>query len=76
MPFNSETARRWGRVGGIATKRRMLKDDPEYYVNIGLKGGNKIKAERGREFYSKIGSISPYKKDLLAKQKAEKEADD
>lgn len=46
-----------GRKGGMATKRRQLQENPNYYAEIGFRGGEKMKNTHGKEFYSKIGKI-------------------
>lgn len=46
-----------GRKGGMATKRRQLSENPNYYSEIGFKGGEKMKTTHGKEFYSRIGKI-------------------
>ena len=53
-----------GRLGGNATKARMLAKNPYYYEEIGLLGGLKMR-ERGSEYYSRIS------KEWRAKQKQE-----
>lgn len=66
MPFNSETAKLWGKVGG---KNNVKKNGVEHMSSIGLKGGEAMYNKHGREYYSRIGSIRPYRKDKLAAQK-------
>lgn len=47
-----------GRKGGMKTKQRKLRDNPNYYSDIGSLGGETMKQTRGKEFYSKIGKMS------------------
>lgn len=47
-----------GRKGGMKTKQRKLRDNPNYYSEIGSLGGETMKQTRGKEFYSKIGKMS------------------
>ncbi len=47
-----------GRKGGMKTKRNMMNKNPNYYSQIGTLGGETMKQTRGKEFYSKIGSMS------------------
>jgi general stress protein YciG len=47
-----------GRKGGMRTKQRKLRDNPNYYSEIGSLGGETMKQTRGKEFYSKIGKLS------------------
>lgn len=44
-----------GRKGGNKTKQRMLAKNPNYYEEIGFSGGQKLKAERGVEYFRGIG---------------------
>jgi general stress protein YciG len=46
-----------GQKGGLTTKRRKLEENPNYYSEIGLKGGDIMKKTRGKEFYSQIGKM-------------------
>ena len=46
-----------GKKGGLSTKRRQLADNPNYYAEIGLKGGDAMKQSHGKAFYSKIGKM-------------------
>lgn len=72
MALTSEQAERIGRMGGLATKKKMLAKDPDYYSRIGEKGGDAMLQKHGRDHFIRMGSMSPYKKDLLA---AKREAD-
>ncbi len=48
---------RIGRLGGLKTKERKLTENPNYYSDIGTLAGNKIVAERGKEYYSMLGKM-------------------
>ena len=56
MPFTKETASRYGKLGGLETRRR-IESDPTYYSRIGKRGGEKLRETNGREHFSKIGSL-------------------
>lgn len=47
-----------GRQGGMKTKQRKLRENPNYYAEIGLLGGEAMKQTHGKEFYSQIGKMS------------------
>lgn len=53
---------RAGRMGGRKTKRNMLAKNPNYFSDIGKLGGDTMLERGGKEYYSKIGSISPGRK--------------
>jgi general stress protein YciG len=45
-----------GRKGGVATKKNMTKDDPDYYKRLGRLGGEATKKRyAGTEHYAEIG---------------------
>lgn len=47
------------RKGGATNKKRQLARDPEHFAKIGLKGGLKVKEERGVEYYRELGHMRP-----------------
>ena len=47
-----------GRKGGMKTKHNKLRENPNYYSDIGSLGGESMKQTHGKEFYSKIGKMS------------------
>jgi hypothetical protein len=40
------------------SRKRYSKDDPEFYSKIGKLAGNKVKKERGTNYYSEIAKKS------------------
>ena len=47
------------RKGGMTNKKRQLARDPEHFAKIGLKGGLKVKQERGLDYYRELGHMRP-----------------
>jgi general stress protein YciG len=64
-----------GRQGGMKTKQRQLRDNPNYYSEIGLKGGEIMRQTRGKDFYSKIGKMSKRTKADEGENQTEGEAE-
>ena len=62
-----------GRQGGMKTKQRQLRDNPNYYSEIGTLGGEVMRETRGRDFYSKIGKMSKRGKGSAESQESETE---
>lgn len=66
MPFkkNDPKTRMAGLKGGMKTKER-LKADPEYYQNLGIIGGNKLMAQKGKQYFAEISKLPRRKKTEL-----------
>ena len=46
-----------GKVGGITNRNKMKKRNPNHFADIGFLGGKVTHKEKGKEFYSNIGSL-------------------
>ena len=64
-----------GRMGGNKTKQRM-RNNPNYYSDIGSLGGERMKTTRGKEFYSAIGKMSKRRKPAHDKSQPETGSDE
>lgn len=68
---NPELARKAGRKGGEAVKKKY---GQSFYQKIGKKGGETVKQERGSAFYAEIGKRGGETRSIRMKQRrAEKE---
>lgn len=56
-PEHREFMRTIGKIGGTTNKRRQLAKNPNYYEEIGVKGGNALVKKYGKEMMARWGAV-------------------